>query len=323
MGPPETLYETEVPLMHATTTEEPQASDTASARVPAAGAPPPSAGPAELLIARDLTLAYGASLLLAALIALASALGLGWGSEGLYGGSSSVLVSRGADAANLILVLPILLGSMWLAGRGSLLGLLLWPGALFYALYAYMPYLVGAPFTALLFVYVALVTLSAFTLIGIVASIDGAEVRKRLAGAPTRSVGGALVLIAVLAYAGLAADAVRALGSPASEPAWRGHWVADWALGTPVLLLGGMLLWRRAPLGYVAAAGLLLVSGLGGLAFSVAAVLDDLLTGPRTEPATIAIHLILSAISFALLAFFLRGTRSGFDARSPRLASAG
>ena len=145
-----------------------------------------------------------------------------WGSDGRYDvGSPLVQVSQGGDAANLILGLPVLLGAMWLARRGSLFGLLLWPGALFYALYAYALYLVGAPFDALFFGYVALVTLSAWTLIYIVASIDGEEVRRRLAAAPARSVGGALVVIAVLAYAGLTGAVISALGSATTKPGMR------------------------------------------------------------------------------------------------------
>ena len=155
--------------------------------------------------------------------------------------------------------------------------------------------------------YVGLVTLSAFTVIGIVASVDGREVRRRLAGAPARSVGGALLVIAVLAFAGLTAAAIGALGDPAGDLGMRPLAVADWAVGTPVLLLGGALLWRRAPLGYVAAPGLLLVSGLGGVTFAAAAVLDNLQAGPRTEPAVIAVHLVIGAVSFGLLAFFLAG----------------
>ena len=145
-------------------------------------------------ITRSLTLAYLASLLVALGVGVASAAGLASDATGVYGDSSLVLVSRGADAANLVLVLPVLLGTMWLARRGSLFGLLLWPGALFYVLYAYFPYLVGAPFSGLFFVHVALVTISAFTVVGILASIDGQEVRRRLAAAPARGIGAALVL---------------------------------------------------------------------------------------------------------------------------------
>jgi hypothetical protein len=259
---------------------------------------------------RDLTLAYLASLVVALGIGVASGAGLMSGSVGLDGESSLVLVSRGADAANLVLVLPLLLATMWFSRRGSLFGLLLWPGVLFYALYAYVPYLIGAPFSALFFVHATLVTLSAFTLISMLASIDGQEVRPRLAGAPARGIGAALVLIAVAAYAGLAGTALTALADPAGEAATRPLAVADWALGTPVLLAGGLLLWRRMSLGYVAAPGLLLVSGLGGVVFAVAAVLDNLLGGPQTEPAVIVVHLVISVVSFGLLAFLVRRATS-------------
>jgi hypothetical protein len=253
---------------------------------------------------RSLSGAYLSSSVIAVGLVVASAAGL---AGDPYGTSALVLVSRGADAANLVLVLPILLGSMWLARRGSLIGLLLWPGGLFYVLYAYVPYVVGAPFTALFFVHVGLVTLSAFTIIGILASIDAADVRQRLARAPARSVGGALVVIALLAYAGLIGVAIRALGDPTTEAATRPLAVADWVVGTPVLVIGGLLLLGRAALGYVVAPGLLLVSGLGGVAFAIAAVVDNVLGSPQTEPAVIAIHLVIATISIGLLAYFVRG----------------
>jgi hypothetical protein len=263
-----------------------------------------------LPVKHDLTPAYLASLLVALGIMVASAAGLASGAGGLDDDSSLVLVSQGADAANLVLVVPVLLGALWLARRGSIVGLLLWPGVLFYALYAYVPYLVGAPFNALFLVYAGLVTLSAFAVIGIVASIDGQAARQFLTRAPARGIGAALVVIAVAAYAGLAGAAIAALGDPAGEAATRPLAVADWALGTPVLLAGGLLLWRRVPLGYVTAPGLLLVSGLGGVTFAVSAVIDNLLSGPPTEPAVIAVHLVISFVTFGLLVVFVRRAMS-------------
>lgn len=79
----------------------------------------------------------------------------------------------GQDVFNLLVGVPLLLGSLWFARRGSLVGLLFLPGTLFYALY-----LTGAPFSVLFLVYVSLVTPSAFSSIGIVSSIDGEEVRR-------------------------------------------------------------------------------------------------------------------------------------------------
>lgn len=261
-----------------------------------------------LPLRRDLTVACVSSLAVAFVLAVASIAGLVLGSEGLYdAGSPLVQVSRGGDAANLLLGLPVLVGSLWLAKRGSLIGLLLWPGALFYVLYTDALYLVGAPLSGLFFAYVAVVTLSAWTLTGIVVSIDAEEVRRRQAAAPARSVGIALVVIAGLAYVGLTAAVGSSLGGPSGEVGMRPQWVVDYALGTPVLLLGGALLWRRRPLGYVAAAGLLLVSGLNGLAFAAAALLDGLLGGRPIEPAVVVVHLVIGGVSLGLLAYFERG----------------
>jgi hypothetical protein len=272
---------------------------------------------------RDLTLAYVASGAVALAIMVAGLAGLVSDPAVFYAGSSLVLVSQGADLANLVIVLPLLLAFMWLARRGSLIGLLLWPGLLFYVAYAYIPYLVGAPLNALFFAYATLVTVSGFTVIGIVASLDAEAIRARLADVPARGIGAALVVIAVSAYAGLAGTAMSQLGSAAGDASTRPLAVADWALGSPVLLIGGVLLWRRLPLGYVAGAGLLLVSGLGGVAFAVAAVVDNMAGAPVTESAVIAVHLVISAVSLALLAVFVvramaprRITRHGWRAAS-------
>lgn len=195
---------------------------------------------------------------------------------------------------------------MVLARRGSLIGLLLWPGAVFYALYIYAVYLVAAPLGLLLFAYVALVVVSALLLIGIVASMDVGEIRHRLATSGVRLVGGALVLIGLAAYAGLTATAFGEFGSPADDAVFRPQWVVDCALGTPPLLVGGLLAWLRKPLGYAIAPGMLFVSGLGGLAFAAAASLDSLLSGGPIELAVVAVHVTISATSFWLLAWFWR-----------------
>jgi hypothetical protein len=85
-----------------------------------------------LPIRRELTLAYVVSVFVALLMTGASVAGLVVGSS-LYAPIDPKLFPLfvGQDALNLVLGLPVLLGAMWLARRGSLIGLLLWPGALF------------------------------------------------------------------------------------------------------------------------------------------------------------------------------------------------
>jgi hypothetical protein len=257
-----------------------------------------------------------ASLGLALLAAAASIAGLLLMPAGLYGRDPAVVaVFAGQDAANLLVVLPLLLGTLWAARRGSTVGLLLWPGALFSLLYTYALYLVGAPFGALFLLYAVLVPLSAYATIGAAAGIDGDGLRRGLLSrAPSRPVGGVLVGVGLLATVGLLLPVLAALGERAPvDPLLRARWVVDFAVGTPALLLGGVLLWRRAGLGYAVAAALLLVSGANGLAFAVGAVVGGLLTDTPVDAPVAAVHVVIAALSLAALALFLRAPSS----RSP------
>jgi hypothetical protein len=216
----------------------------------------------------------------------------------------------GQDTANLVIGLPILLGTLLLTRRGSLVGLLLLPGALYYVLYTYALYLVGAPLNALFLAYVAVVVLSAYTTIGVLVSINGEEVRQRLAHAPARTIGVVLIGVGLLATAGLLVLVIPALGDPASAGALlHARWIVDFTLGNPVLLIGGVLLWRRSGLGYATAAALLFLSGVNGVAFAVGAVLGGLVTATPIEATVIAVHLAIAAVCMAFLGFFLRSAR--------------
>jgi hypothetical protein len=238
--------------------------------------------------------------------AVSSIAGLVLGQD-LYGAEApSVLVSTGGDAANLVVVLPVLVAALWLARRGSFTGLLLWPGALFYVLYVELIYLVAGPFSVLSFTYAAAVVGSAALLIGFLASADVTRVRDRLVGVPARGLGVAMVVIALAAYAGLIANAASSIGQLPVDEGFRGQWAIDMVVGTPALLAGGLLLWRRHPFGYLLAPGLFLVSALGGVAFSAASFLERLLTDVEPDLAVIGVHLAISAISTVLLALVLR-----------------
>lgn len=272
----------------------------------------------DLPLQRGLGQATVASLTAGAAVVLGSAFGLAAGSS-RYAQSQSVLVSLGADAANLIAVVLVLVAP-WLVRRGSVEALLLWPGGLFYLAYAYLPYLIGAPFTPLLFADVVAFLAAAYALASLVAAMDRAAVAELFSRAPARAIGAILAAIGVLAYAGLVATAIGAFASEATEAAWRGHWVADWILGTPVLVLGGILLWAKQPLGYTAAPALLLVSALGGAVFSVAAVVDNATGGIRTDLSVVVVHQAISAASLAVLAWFLGAPhRAATRTRKPRL----
>jgi hypothetical protein len=249
-----------------TTTNAPRVSDAPSKRVypqlsEASHTHGRSAG---LPIMRDLRVAYAFSILVAALIVVVSAAGFVFGYARLYGvgpnvaarvtpGTGGLLIPgfQALDIFNLVVGLPILIGSLWLASRGSPTGLLAWPGALFYVLYTYALYLVGAPFNALFLVYVGLVVVSAYTAIGILASVDGELVRHRLASSvPARTIGGVLVVLALLTLAqdGRGALLTTLTGDGSVDPGAHGVWIADLMIEVPSMLIGGVLPWLRQPL---------------------------------------------------------------------------
>jgi hypothetical protein len=264
-----------------------------------------------LPITRNLTLAYVASLLIAFIMAVASIAGLLYQTV-IYPTSELLLSFTPSDAFNLVVGLPILLGSMWLARRGKLIGLLCWPGALFYVLYMYIPYVIDVPFNVLFLPYLVLTALSAYTLIGLVASIDGEIVRQRLTGfVPARTSAGIFISLAILIIVRQTALIVTALTSQTPiDTLELSSWIADFAVPIPILLVGGIQLWRREPLGYVVGAGLLL--GYGVLALSVIPIFVSQArhTASPIDVTGIVMILVMAALCFIPFAFFVRGAAS-------------
>lgn len=286
----------------------------------------PTSSSVDLPIRQGLALAYRLSLTVAALMAVTSVAGIAFGLAGLYGADPRLAIGiteaeaglllpglLGQDIFNLVVGLPVLLGAIWLAHRGSPFALLLWPGALLYALYWGVIYLVGSPFSVLFLLYVPLVTLSAYATIAVVSSIDGEEVRRRLGGTvPARLVGGTLVALALLTLGQDAGGAfVTVLGDNVPvDPAARPVWISDLAIEVPAVLVGGALLWLRRPLGYVAGAGLLLQYGLTPAGLAAGMIVASIVTGSPLDLPTVIVLLLFGIVCFAPLAFFIRGARA-------------
>ena len=131
-----------------------------------------------LPITRSLTPIYVFSLVIALLMTGSAVAGLLFRTS-IYPTEELLLTFAPVDVFHLVIGLPILLGSMWLARRGKLVGLLCWPGSLLYVTYSYITNLIGMPFGVLFLPYLLLITFSAYTLVGLVASIDGEAVRQR------------------------------------------------------------------------------------------------------------------------------------------------
>jgi hypothetical protein len=259
----------------------------------------------------NLKMAYALSFIIAIVMAAASLGGLVYGAD-LYPTDDLLQALVPTDIVNLVLGLPILLGSIWLARRGKLIGLLLWPGALLFVLYNYLAYVLVVPFNVAFLLDLALVTLSAYTLIGLVASIDGESVQRRLAGAVPERVAGGIVaglgLLFTLRAIGVLAGALASQTSMAETELAPN--VAD-LLIAPAWVIGGVLLWRREAFGYVSGLGLLFSVSMLFIGLIVFLLVQPFLTAAPFALVDVVVVLILGLIGFVPFALFVRGVLSG------------
>jgi hypothetical protein len=259
---------------------------------------------------RNLALIYVLSLIIAILMATASVGGLVYGAD-LYPTDDLHQSLVPTDVANLLLGLPILLGSTWLAWRGKLIGLLLWPGALLFVLYNYLAYVLAMPLNVAFLLHLTLVMLSAYTLAGLVTSIDGEAVQGRLAGAVSERVAGGIVaglgLLFFLRAAGVLAGAIASQAPMAGTELAPN--VADMLIA-PAWVIGGVLLWRREAFGYVSGLGLLFSISMLFIGLIILLLVQPFLTAASFALVDVVVVLILGLIGFVPFALFVRGVLS-------------
>jgi hypothetical protein len=105
----------------------------------------------------------------------------------------------------------------------------------------------------------------------------------------------------------------------AVDPGAHAIWIGDLAIEVPAMLIGGVLLWLRQPLGYVVGAGLLFQFGLTPFGLAAMLAAHALLNAGPIDAATIAGVLVFGLVALAPLAYFLRGGR---DLRTMAVPSA-
>jgi hypothetical protein len=255
---------------------------------------------------------YRASVLVGLLLAVAA--GAGLFAPGIYHGNTAFAAAafRGSDLVSLVVALPVLAGSMWLASRGSRRALLVWLGALGYVAYTYL-YTFAIAWNRLFLIYVALLSLSLFTLAHALVTLDATELAGRFGDrTPVRGVGAFLWLIGGMLGLMELAQVVPALlaGQVPDVILKTGHptgviYVLDLGLVVPLMLLAGRWLRERRPYGHVAAA-ILLVKGITvGLAL-LASNLFDYLANGRTDGPLLGLWALIAVGSLLMLVRYLQ-----------------
>lgn len=253
---------------------------------------------------------YWLSVLIAVLMASASAAGILFPSA-VYPAEDLIKTFAANDYVNLFIGLPVLLVSMLLTRRGSLTGLLCWPGALFFVLYNYLAYVFAMPLNAAFPAHLTLVTASLYTLILLVSRIDGESVKGRIGGTvPTRLPGGILAGLGLLFFTRVIVVIGQALSGGSIPPdAEFAVNISDF-LTAPAWVFGGILLWRRREFGYVAGLGLLYQGSMLFLGLIAFLLLQPFLTGAPFAVADILVIVIMGMVCFIPFVLFIRGVRA-------------
>jgi hypothetical protein len=212
------------------------------------------------------------------------------------------------DLVNLIIGVPILLGSMWLAQQNKLVGLLFWPGALIYVVYNYMAYLFGMPFGWTFPFYVILVIGSLYVALQLVASIDREAVKQQLTGVVHEKLsGGVLIGFGILFFLRVLSILVTTVTGGTKLPATEiALLLSDSVLSIPCVFCG-LLLLRRKPLGYATAGALLFQTSTLFIGLTLLLILRPLFTNLAFNLVDILTIFVMGLVSFIPFGLYTRG----------------
>lgn len=224
---------------------------------------------------------------------------------------------RGIDVVLLFVAVPVLAWAAVWYQRGSLRGAFLLLGMTGFFLYNYGSMAVGAAYNALFVLYVALFSASLFAFVLAFTAIDQKRLPSHiLATMPHRALAifmFATTLVFLLVWLGVGILLPLSQGQLPEELASYTTLVThvlDLGVLMPTALLAGILLRRRAPLGYLLAF-VILVIGIFVVGLSVpAATVSQLLAGYAFTPvqavAFIGAFVVLGVIAMGLAVAFLR-----------------
>jgi hypothetical protein len=262
---------------------------------------------ASLPLRFDLRLIYILSFIIAIFMAAASIAGLLYQTV-IYPTDELLQSFLPTDVTVLFIGLPMLLGSMWLTWRGKLIGLLFWPGALFFVLYNYIVYVFAMPLNVAFLLHLALVMLSVYTLIGLVASINGEVVKQRLTDAvPERLAGGVLAGLGLLFFLRVLGVMVNVLISQTPIPEVEIALNSSDFITSPAWIVCGVLLWRRKAFGYVTGLGLLFQASMLFIGLIILMLVQPFLTNEPFALVDVVVVFVMGLICFIPFALFVRG----------------
>ncbi|MCJ7824062.1 MAG: hypothetical protein MUP44_04135 [Anaerolineales bacterium] len=227
-----------------------------------------------------------------------------------YDTVSSAAQMQGNDLVTLVVGLPLLAISAWLAFRGSLRGRLLLTGTLGFFLYTYMSMAMLTAYNALFLIYVTLFSLCMFAFILSMASFDLKELPRQFSPRLPHGWIAALMFLVggflLLAWLGRIVPPLLQNQTPALENTTTlVIQTMDLGLIVPLALLSGFLLIRHTPWGYLLASVTLLKGVTLGLGVSAMAI-NMALKGVADSMAIMIPFLTLTLLNLLMAVLLLK-----------------
>lgn len=215
---------------------------------------------------------YINSITIAVLALIATLSGLFW--KGLYKNDTVSVAAQamGQDLVTLIICIPVLLISAYLISKDSLRGQLIWMGTIFYFLYSYTSMSFLASYNQLFLVYVALFSLSLYTFIYGIMSLDVKTIKNSFSPGVTIKIAGVFMwaMVAIIAFMWLSMMMESLLSgiTPASLENYTTFVIQALDLGVlvPAGIIAGLLLLKGRPWGYALISILIVKVSLLGMA---------------------------------------------------------
>ncbi len=219
----------------------------------------------------------------AALLAVAGSV-IGLAVTGIYAGLTPAFLPQAIaqDIANLAFVAPAWLILAALALRGSLRAYLLWLGVLTFTVYNYVIYTFSIPFGPLFLLWVAVLGMCIYALIGGVTAVDHRAVAACFASRRAITVVAWLLIVVAVLFgllwlsedvpallAGVRPQSVTDMALPTNPV----H-ILDLAFFLPAVIATGVLLLKRRPFAYTVAPGFIVFLVLTGVPILITPVVQ-------------------------------------------------
>lgn len=232
----------------------------------------------------------------------------------IYAGLTPVFFPQAIaqDIASLVVVSPIWIILVLLALRGSLRAYLLWLGVLAFTVYNYVIYTFSIPFGPLFLLWVAVLGLSLYALIGGVASINHESVKSSFKSQRVITlVAWFLIVTAILfGFLWLSEDVPALLSGNTPQS------VVDMAIPTnpvhildlgfflPAVIITGIMLLKQKPLAYTLAPAFIVFLILTGIPILITPIVQS--ARGQTAPWGVVVPIgTLTALLLGLLAWLL------------------